>query len=224
MKKIAVLGSGVVGQTLADGFLTHGYEVMRGTRDPAKLEDWKAQTGKHGSIGTFAQAAAFGEIVVLAVKGSAAESVVDLAGVENLAGKTVIDTTNPIADAPPVNGVLDFFTTFQESLMERLQRRAPLAKFVKAFSCVGNALMVNPQIAGGPPTMFLCGRDVDAKHDVKAILAQFGWEVEDLGGVEAARAIEPLCILWCIPGFLGAGWTHAYKVLRPHPFAGSGMV
>ena len=224
MKKIAVLGSGVVGQVLADGFLTHGHEVMRGTRDPAKLEDWKTKAGKHASIGTFEQAAAFGGIVVLAVKGVAAESVVDLAGAANLAGKTVIDTTNPIAESPPVNGVLNFFTTFEDSLMERLQRRAPSAKFVKAFSCVGNALMVNPQLAGGPPTMFICGRDVGAKDDVKAILAQFGWEVEDLGGVEAARAIEPLCILWCIPGFLGGGWMHAYKVLRPHGFAGSGIV
>ena len=223
MKKIAVLGSGVVGQVLAEGFLTHGYEVMRGTRHPAKLEDWQAKAGKHASIGTFEEAAAFGQIVVLAVKGDAAELVVDLAGASNLADKTVIDTTNPIAETPPVNGVLNFFTTFEESLMERLQRRAPTAKFVKAFSCVGNALMVNPQLAGGPPTMFICGRDVGAKNDVKAILAQFGWDVEDLGGVEAARAIEPLCILWCIPGFLGGGWTHAYKVLRPPAF-GSGMV
>lgn len=223
MKKIAVLGSGVVGQTLSEGFLTHGYEVMRGSRDPAKLEDWRTDAGKHASIGTFEQAAAFGEVVVLAVKGGAAESVVDLAGVANLAGKTVIDTTNPIAESTPVNGVLSFFTTLEESLMERLQRRAPAAKFVKAFSCVGNALMVNPQLAGGPPSMFICGRDVGAKNDVKAILAQFGWEVEDMGGVEAARAIEPLCILWCIPGMLGGGWMHAYKVLRPHAF-GSGMV
>ena len=98
--------------------------------------------------------------------------------------------------------------------MERLQRRAPAARFVKAFSCVGHALMVNPQLPGGPPTMFICGNDAAAKAEVKTILGQFGWDVEDLGAVEAARAIEPLCILWCIPGFLQNGWMHALKLLR----------
>jgi predicted dinucleotide-binding enzyme len=127
----------------------------------------------------------------------------------------VIDTTNPIAEKPPVHGVLSFFTSLDDSLMERLQRRVPSAHFVKAFSCVGNALMVNPQLPGGPPTMFLCGNSDEAKADVKKILDQFGWETEDLGAAEAARAIEPLCMLWCIPGFLQNRWMHAYKVLQP---------
>jgi len=214
MKKIAVLGSGAVGRTLADGFLKHGYTVMRGTREPAKLADWKAAAGGMGSVGTFAAAARFGELVVLAVKGAAAEAVVDLCGADALAGKTVIDTTNPIAEKPPVNGVLAFFTTLDQSLMERLQKRAPGARFVKAFSCVGNDLMVNPGLSGGPPTMFICGNDAAAKREVKAVLDQFGWEVEDLGAVEAARAIEPLCILWCIPGFARNDWAHALKMLR----------
>jgi len=214
MKRIAVLGSGIVGQVLADGFLKHGYDVMRGSREPAKMSDWKSKAGPRASTGTFADAAKWGELVVLAVKGTAAESALDLAGAANLSGKTVIDTCNPIADAPPTNGVLHFFTTLEESLMERLQKRMPAARFVKAFSCVGNAFMVNPQLPGGPPSMFICGNDAGAKDDVKAILVQFGWDIEDLGGVEAARAIEPLCILWCLPGFLSNRWTHAYKVLR----------
>jgi len=151
---------------------------------------------------------------VLAVKGDAAEAALDLAGAHALAGKTVIDTTNPIAASPPVNGVLRYFTSLEESLMERLQRRVPGARFVKAFSCVGNALMVDPNLPGGPPTMFMCGNDADAKHEVRAILERFGWVAEDLGGVEAARAIEPLCMLWCIPGFQGRGWMHALKLLR----------
>ena len=151
---------------------------------------------------------------MLAVKGAAAEAVVDLCGADALAGKTVIDTTNPIAEKPPVNGVLAFFTTLDQSLMERLQKRAPGARFVKAFSCVGNDLMVNPGLSGGPPTMFICGNDAAAKREVKAVLDQFGWEVEDLGAVEAARAIEPLCILWCIPGFARNDWAHALKMLR----------
>jgi predicted dinucleotide-binding enzyme len=214
MQKIGVLGSGTVGTVLADGFLRHGYEVTRGSREPAKLGDWLARSGPMALTGTFAEAARAAEIVVLAVKGDAAESVLDLAGVDALRGKVVIDTTNPIAAAPPVNGVIRFFTTLDESLMERLQRRVPQARFVKAFSCVGNALMVNPELPGGPPSMFICGNDDAAKRDVTGILDQFGWHTEDLGAAEAARAIEPLCILWCIPGFQGRGWSHALKMLR----------
>jgi predicted dinucleotide-binding enzyme len=154
-----------------------------------------------------AEAAAFGEIVVLAVKGTAAESALDLCGAANLAGKAVIDTTNPIAAAPPVSGVLRYFTSLDDSLMERLQRRVPEAHFVKAFSCVGNNLMVDPKLAGGPPTMFMCGNHEGAKSQVKAIVTDFGWEIEDLGAAEAARAIEPLCMLWCIPGVGKGDWS-----------------
>jgi predicted dinucleotide-binding enzyme len=214
MSKIAILGSGQVGQVLADGFLKHGHEVMRGSREPAKLEAWKAGAGGKAHVGTFADAAAWGEIVVLAVKGSAASAALELAGLANLAGKTVIDATNPIADAPPEHGVLRYFTDVNESLMERLQKQAPAAHFVKAFSSVGNAFMVNPSFPGGPPTMFICGNDAAAKAQVKQILDQFGWETADMGAVEAARAIEPLCILWCIPGLSGGSWTHAFKLLR----------
>ena len=214
MQKIGVLGSGAVGTALADGFLKHGHEVVRGTREPAKLGDWLRQAGAKARTDTFAGAARAAEIVVLAVKGEAAESVIDLAGADALRGKVVIDTTNPIASSPPVNGVLKFFTTLDDSLMERLQRRVPGARFVKAFSCVGNALMVDPKLPGGPPTMFICGNDAAAKRDVTGILDRFGWLTEDLGAAEAARAIEPLCILWCIPGFQGRGWMHALKMLR----------
>ncbi len=213
MKRIAVLGSGTVGTVLADGFLKHGHEVMRGSREPARLAGWKSKAGVMGWIGTFAEAARFGEIVVLAVKGNAAEAVLDLCGAESLSGKTVIDTTNPIADSPPENGVLRFFTSLDDSLMERLQKRVPAAKFVKAFSCVGNAAMVNPKFAGGPPTMFICGNDAAAKAETKEILTRFGWESEDMGTAEAARAIEPLCMLWCIPGFTQNRWSHAFKLL-----------
>jgi predicted dinucleotide-binding enzyme len=136
-----------------------------------------------------------------------------LAGERNLARKVVIDATNPIAEAPPVNGVLKFFTDLNESLMERLQRAFPQAHLVKAFSCVGNACMVNPQFRGGKPTMFICGNDEAAKKVVGEVLDQFGWEAADMGKAEAARAIEPLCMLWCIPGFLRNDWVHAFKLL-----------
>ena len=213
-KRIGIIGSGIVGATLANGFIRHGYEVMIGTSNAGKREELKLKTNGMAKVGSFPETAAFGEIVVLAVKGTAAESALASAGASNLSGKTVIDTTNPIADAPPVNGVLQYFTSMNESLMERLQKAAPDVHFVKAFSCVGNALMVNPDYGGVRPTMFLCGNHGGAKSEVKAILDQFGHDVEDLGKVEAARAIEPLCILWCIPGFLENRWTHAYRVLK----------
>lgn len=212
--KIGVLGSGIVGETLANGFLKHGYEVMRGSREPQKLSAWKQKAGGRSQVGTFAEAAKFGDIVVLAVKGIAAESAIDQAGVANLQDKTVIDATNPIAEEPPQNGVLKFFTSLSDSLLERLQRKAPKASFVKAFSCVGNAFMVNPDFGGLKPTMFICGNDEGAKAQVAAILDKFGWETEDMGFVEAARAIEPLCMLWCIPGLRQNRWSHAFKLLK----------
>ena len=211
--KVGVLGSGQVAKVLAKAFLELGHEVMLGSRDAAKVAGWS----DHGSAsaGTFAETAAFGQIVVLAVKGTVAVDAVNLAGVDNLAKKTIIDATNPIADAPPVNGILQYFTGPNESLMERLQKAAPDANFVKAFSCVGNALMFRPNFPGGPPTMFICGNDDAAKAEVNAILKDFGWESEDVGKVEGARAIEPLCQLWCARGFLHGKWQHAFKTLTP---------
>lgn len=211
--KAGVLGSGVVAQVLAAGFVQHGHDVMIGSRNPEKLAEWNAKNPK-ASRGTFAEAGAFGEVVVLAVKGSAASEVLGLAGAQNLSGKSVIDACNPIADAPPVKGVLQFFTGPNESLMEQLQSEFPGAHFVKAFNSVGNMQMINPTFAEGRPTMFICGNSDAAKKTSAGILDQFGWDAADMGGVEAARAIEPLCMLWCIPGFLRNEWTHAFKMLR----------
>jgi predicted dinucleotide-binding enzyme len=210
--KIGVLGSGDVAKALAGGFLKHGHEVRAGSRTPAKLDGWAARN-RGASTGTFAAAAAFGEVIVLAVKGSVAADALLLAGAENLRGKTVIDATNPIKDEPPANGVLQFFTDRNQSLMEQLQRDFEDAHFVKAFNSVGSALMVNPQFKDGKPTMFICGNNDPSKKIVSGILDQFGWETADLGKVEAARAIEPLCMLWCLPGFLNNQWNHAFKLL-----------
>jgi len=213
-QKIGIVGSGIVGQTLANGFVKHGYAVTIGTNTPDKREELKSKTNGKAIVGSFEDAARFGNVVVLATKGTAAEAALRAAGIANLKGKTVIDTTNPIADTPPVNGVLQYFTSQNESLMERLQALAPEAHFVKSFSCVGNALMVNPDFGGVKPTMFICGNHDGAKSEVKTILDQFGFEVADMGAAEGARAIEPLCVLWCIPGFLSNSWTHAFKLLR----------
>jgi 8-hydroxy-5-deazaflavin:NADPH oxidoreductase len=209
---VGVLGSGDVAKTLAGGFLRHGHMVMVGTRSKSKLADWSQQNPK-GRIGTFAEAAAFAEMIVLAVKGTAAAEALRGADPANLTGKIIIDATNPIADAPPTNGVLRFFTNLDEALMERLQREFGTSRFVKAFNSVGNGRMVNPQFKGGKPTMFICGNDDAAKKIVSGVLDQFGWETADMGKAEAARAIEPLCMLWCIRGFLRNEWTHAFKLL-----------
>jgi len=211
--KIGILGSGVVGKVLAGGFMKHGHEVMLGTRYPDRLAQWSRENHS-AKIASATQTAQFAELVVLAVKGSAALLAVRDAGVGNLDGKIVIDSTNPIADAPPTNGVLKFFTSLDKSLMEQLQAEFPRVRFVKAFNSVGNARMVNPEYVAGRPTMFICGNDAPAKQTVARLLDQFGWETEDMGMVEAARAIEPLCMLWCIRGLLHNEWGHAFKLLK----------
>ncbi|MDR3678473.1 MAG: NAD(P)-binding domain-containing protein [Flavipsychrobacter sp.] len=212
MKKIGIIGSGIVAQTLGSGFLAKGHEVMLGSRDVNKLDAWKEKNAK-GKTGTFEDAAVFGDIIVLSVKGLAASDAIEQAGVQNFNSKTVIDTTNPTADAPPENGVLKFFTTLDESLMEQLQERFPAAHFVKAFNSVGNAYMINPAFTE-KPSMFICGNNDTAKKEVSDILVGFGWEVEDMGKVEASRAIEPLCMLWCIPGMLNNKWNHAFRLIK----------
>lgn len=210
--KIAILGSGTVAKTLAAGFVKHGHSVTLGTRSPAALQDFVA-ANPGAAVASVAEAAAFGETLVLAVKGHAAMAVLRAAGAERLAGKTIIDATNPIADAPPVNGVLSYFTGPNESLLEQLQAEFPQARLVKAFNSVGAACMVDPQLPGGRPTMFIAGNDAAARAEVAAILDSFGWDVADMGQAEAARAIEPLAMLWCIPGLLRNDWVHAFKLL-----------
>jgi predicted dinucleotide-binding enzyme len=214
--KAGIIGSAAVGQRLAKAFNSEGHKVMLGTRNTSKEEVVKFKNENQSiAVGTFAEAALFGEILVLATAGAVVEEAIKLAGVDNFNNKVVIDTTNPIAPAPPVNGVLKYFTSLDDSLMERTQKLLPDAKLVKAFSSVGNLLMYKPKLQGGTPTMFICGNDEAAKKIVTDILTAFGWETEDLGKAEAARAIEPICILWCIPGFLKNDWMHAYKVLKP---------
>lgn len=213
-KKIGILGSGDVGQSLAKGFIKYGCQVMIGTSSKAKYQELESIGAGKVKAGTFAEAAGFGETIVLAVRGTGAEKTLQSAGLDNLAGKVVIDATNPIAEAPPVNGVLQYFTSPNESLMEKLQSIVPEAKFVKAFSSVGHANMVDPGFGGVKPTMFICGNHDDAKMTVIEILETFGWDCADMGAAEAARAIEPLAMLWCIPGFLHNEWMHAFKLLK----------
>jgi 8-hydroxy-5-deazaflavin:NADPH oxidoreductase len=213
MAKVGIIGSGDVGKTLAKGFQKHGYQVAIGSDHAEKLAEFKKENPNIETV-TFEQAAQSGDTVVLCVKGTVAEKIIEKVK-RHLSGKTVIDATNPIADAPPQNGVLKFFTTLDESLMERLQKIAPDARFVKAFNSIGSGLMINPNFRDDTkPTMFICGNNEDAKKKVYEILEKFGFEIEDMGKAESARAIEPLCILWCIPGFLRNEWAHAFKLLK----------
>lgn len=206
-KRIGILGSGVVGVTLANG-LQHIYSTVRiANRNASTVDGWT------GEVGTYQDIAEQSDIIILAVKGSAAEEVISTVK-DSLSGKTVIDATNPIADTAPDEGVLNYFTDLNESLMERLQSVAPDAHFVKAFNSIGSAFMINPHFKDGSPTMFICGNDASAKAEVVELLVSIGWESQDMGGVKSARAIEPLCILWCLPGILDGEWSHAFKLLK----------
>ena len=212
--KVGVLGSGGVGRVLGAGLLKHGHEAMLGTRDPEKkdVREWLSQT-PGARAGTFEEAAQFGEMLVLATLGRVVGDVIELAGPANFAAKTVMDATNPLTDEPPVQGVLKYTTGPNESLGESIQAKIPAAHVVKAFNSVGQGLMVNPQFSQGTPTMFICGDSDEAKAQVSGIVRQFGWEPYDCGGIVSARAIEPLCMLWCLPGFLRNDWQHAFKML-----------
>jgi predicted dinucleotide-binding enzyme len=212
MTKIGILGSGEVGKALSRAFMGHGYQVVLGSDHTEKTAKFKKENPELETA-SFEQCARLADLAVLCVKGTAAEKVVGQVKAE-LSGKTVIDATNPIADAPPQNGVLKYFTSLDESLMERLQKIAPDSHFVKAFNSIGSGLMDNPDFGGTRPTMFICGNNESAKKTVSEILEKFGFEVEDMGMAESARAIEPLAILWCIPGFLKNEWTHAFKLLK----------
>ena len=200
--RIGIVGSGIVGQTLANGFIKHGYDVTIGTNTASKREELSAKTNGKAKVGSFEDAAKFGEMVVVATKGTAAEAAVQAAGIANLSGKTVIDATNPITDAAPVNGVLQYFTSQNESLMERLQALAAEAHFVKAFSCIGNAFMVNPDFNGVKPTMFICGNHDGAKMDVKAILIGSKWRIWERSKVRAQSSRSA-----CSGAFPGSGVT-----------------
>lgn len=212
--RVGVLGTGDVGRTLARAFVTLGHEVRMGSRTPDNptARTWAESVGARGSSGSFAEAAAFGELDVLAVKGSAAEEALAMAGPENFRGKLVIDTTNPLdfSSQPPT-----LFVGTTDSLGERVQRALPGARVVKCFNIVGHGLMFRPQLAGGPPDMFIAGDDDGARNEVATLLREhFGWGVVDLGGIASARWLEPMCMAWVIDGFRSGHWTHAFRMLR----------
>ena len=210
--KVGILGSGDVGIALAEGFLELGAQVKIGSRTPAKLREWVKTHGSHASAGDMAETAAFGEIIVLAVLGTAVEEVVQLARLNEVVGKVIIDTTNPLDFSQGMPPTL--FTGGTDSLGERIQRLAPAARVVKAFNIVGHALMVHPRLPGGPPDMFLCGNDADAKGQVIEILQEFGWTAVDIGNITGARYLEPMAMVWVLSAFPHNSWMQAFKMLH----------
>jgi 8-hydroxy-5-deazaflavin:NADPH oxidoreductase len=214
--KVAVLGTGEVARALAQGFAATGHTVTIGTREPARATTVKllADVGHGANAATTDRAAADAELVVLAVLGTAAETVVRTAGPEHLVGKTLIDVTNPLSFE---TGAPSLFVGFSDSLGERVQRAAPKAHVVKAFNIVGNAHMFKPDLPGGPPDMYYCGNDAGAKRQVEKILDSFGWPSIDIGGIDGARLLEPLCLLW-VRSMMAVGSPNiAFKLLRSGP-------
>lgn len=212
--KVAILGTGAVGQSLAKGFADLGHQVIIGTRDAAADKAKAAVTavGRNVTGATFADAAKQADIAVLATVWTGAENALKLAGADNLAGKLVIDVTNPLDLSA---GTPRLAVGHSDSAGEQVQRWLPKSKVVKAFNIITAAHMVKPKIAGGPPTMFIAGNDAEAKQKVAEYLTAFGWEdIVDIGGIEGARLLEPLAMLWITYGFRTNTWTHAFRLLR----------
>ena len=209
--KIGILGSGDVGKSFARAFSATGNEVKIGSRSPQKLAEFVAKNKGIGAA-SFKETAHFGDIVVLATLGTATEEAIKLAEKSNFKGKVVIDATNPLEFA--AGGPPRLFVGHTDSLGERVQRWIPDAKVVKAFNTAGNTLFYKPQLPGGPPDMFICGNDADAKKTVSQICKDFGWGVIDIGGIDGSRYLEPMCMTWVIHGFLSGSWTHAFKMLH----------
>lgn len=212
--QVGILGSGDVGQALGLGFIGLGHRVKIGSREPnsAKLKPWLTKAGKQSSTGSFEETARFADIAVLATLWSGTESALKLAKPENLAGKLVMDVTNPLVIEPNKPPRLALGHT--DSGGEQVQRWLPQSKVVKAFNTVGNAHMVDPKFKNGPPDMFICGDDASAKQVVTGFCTDFGWGVVDVGGIEGARLLEPLCILWVMHGLKTGSWNHAFKLLQ----------
>jgi predicted dinucleotide-binding enzyme len=202
-----------VGNALGKAFIALGYEVKMGARDAQndKAAAWAREMGEKASVGTFADAASFGEIVVLATLGVANESALAAAGTANLAGKILIDTTNPLDFS---KGSPNLAVVGNDSGGERVQRLLPDAFVVKAFNTVGAGLMFRPKLPGGPPDMFICGNDAGAKRKVGEILTAFGWGVVDIGGIEGSRYLEAMCMTWILSGARGGNWNQAFKMLK----------
>ena len=209
--KVGILGSGDVGKAFARAFGALGHEVVIGSRSPEKLSDFVGGEGDRVTSGTFEEAARSGDLLVLATHGMATEEALTMAGKSNFDNKVVIDATNPLEFS---GGAPRLAIGHTDSLGEQIQRSIPNARVVKAFNTVGNPLFFKPELPGGPPDMFIGGNDADAKKLVSQVCDAFGWGVIDLGGIEASRYLEPMCMAWVVHGIHTKSWNHAFKLLK----------
>lgn len=212
--RVGILGSGMVGQSLARGFAGLGYDVKVGTRDISKLEKWQKELNSPKvSLGSFAEAASFGEALVIATHGVTTLAAIDMAGKEKFGGKMVIDATNPLdfsKGVPP-----RFAAELGNSLGEQIQRFIPQAKLVKAFNTVNALTMINAHLEEGRPDLFIAGNDDSAKKWVEELAQKWGWNsCVDIGGITESFWLEAFAMLWIIYGFKNNHWTHAFKLLK----------
>jgi predicted dinucleotide-binding enzyme len=212
--KIGILGSGDVGLKLGDGFISLGHTVKIGTRNTSKqsIIDWVKKHDQKGSAASFEDAASFGEVIVLATLWAGTSEAIILANKKNFSNKVVIDVTNPLDFTKGMPPTLAVGQT--NSAGEMIQKILSDAKVIKAFNTVGNPHFFSPNFPGGPPTMFICGNDIEAKKLVTGILTDFGWETLDIGGIEGSRLLEPLAMLWITYYFKTNNGNHAFKLLR----------
>lgn len=212
--KIGIIGSGSVGTTLAPAFAERKHDVVLGTRHP----DDHRRLEPAVRVGSFADAAMHGDVVILAVRWSAIDDVLASAGTGNLAGKVLVDTSNPLtyADGRPTGIVMPA----EGSAAQRLARLVPGARIVKAFNTVGAGLMVAPQLPGGPPDMFVCGDDAAAKGIVAGLCAELAYPALDVGPLARAPQLEHLAWPWISIAMTGAYKTHAFALLRVPKSAG----
>jgi predicted dinucleotide-binding enzyme len=209
---VGVIGAGQVAQALGRGLVSRGHQAKLSSRTPEKLDDWVAEAGEAASAGSFAEAAQFGELLILATAWTGTQQAIEQAGAENFAGKVLIDVTNPLDFS---EGAPKLSIGHTDSAGEQVQRWLPDAKVVKAFNIVGNQFFVDPDLPGGPPDMFIAGDDADAKREVGELIESFGWpSAIDLGGLETSRYLEPLAMVWILYGFGAGSFDHAFKLLR----------
>jgi 8-hydroxy-5-deazaflavin:NADPH oxidoreductase len=210
--KVGILGSGDVAQSLGKGFARHKWEVRLGSRTPKseKLTEWRKAAGPGASVGTFAEAAGFGDVVIVATHGAATEAVLDAVGPSAFRGKLVIDVTNPLdfsKGMPP--GLL---VGMQDSMGERVQRKLPDAHMVKCFNTVAHVQMVDPKFSHGDPPMMICGNDAASKKRVTEMLKELGWKSTiGIGSIDGARWLEALVPLWVRVGGVLGTWNHAFQ-------------
>lgn len=212
---IGILGSGEVGQKLGGGFIELGHRVKIGTREPnqEKIKEWIKKSGDSASAGIFSHAASFGQLIVVATSWNGTLEAIRMCDPKDLVDKTVIDVTNPLDFS--AEGLPKLAVGYTDSAGEIIQRLLPEANVVKAFNTVGNPHMVHPEFPNGPPTMFICGNNDNAKKTViNEFLTKFGWESIDIGGIEGSRLLEPMAMLWITHYFQTNNGNHAFKLLH----------